>query len=125
MSDVESEKDLLIPAIEGTKNVLLSISAHAPQLKRVVTTSSFAAIMNMHKGAWLEHICTEADWNPKTYDMAKTADGATACCASKTFAEQAAFGYVKETRAPFHTATICPPMVYGQVEHAVTSTDKL
>ena len=91
MSDVEPEKDLLIPAIKGTKNILLSVSAYAPQVKCVVITSSFAAIVNMHKGAWPEHTYTEEDWNPETYDVAKTADGATAYCASKTFAEKGRF----------------------------------
>lgn len=125
LSGVEPEKGLLIPAIEGTKNILLSISAHAPQVKRVVITSSFAAILDMHKGAWPGHTYSEEDWNPETYDGAKNADGGTAYCASKKLAEKAAFDYVKETNAPFSIATICPPMVYGPLEHNVTSTAKL
>lgn len=125
MSDVEPEKDLLIPAIEGSKNVLLSIWAHAPQVKRVVITSSFAAMVNMHQGAWPEHRYTEDDWNPETYDVAKTADGITAYCASKKFAEETAFDFVKETGVSFHIATICPPIIYGPIQHAITSTDKL
>ena len=47
-----NERHLLQPALQGTKNILESISAHAPQVKRVVITSSFAAIVNMHKGNW-------------------------------------------------------------------------
>jgi nucleoside-diphosphate-sugar epimerase len=125
MSDVDPEKDLLIPALEGTKNILQAISAHAPQVKRVVITSSFAAIVDMHQGARPGHTYTEEDWNPETYEVAKTADGATAYCASKTFAERAAFDYVKEANAPFSVSTICPPMVYGPVEHGVTSIAKL
>jgi nucleoside-diphosphate-sugar epimerase len=115
----------LIPAIEGTKNILSSISAHAPQIKRVVITSSFAAIVNMQKGAWPDHTYTEEDWNPETYEVAKTADGETAYCASKTFAERAAFDYVKKASPSFSIATICPPMVYGPIGHSVTSTAKL
>lgn len=125
LSGVQQEKGLLIPAIEGTKSILLSISAHAPQVKRVVVTSSFAAILNIHKGHWPEHTYTEEDWNPETYDGAKNADHATTYCASKKLAEKAAFDYVEGTNPAFSIATICPPMVYGPLEHNVTSTAKL
>ncbi len=80
--------------------------------------------MNLHKEAWPEHTYREQDWNPETYEVAKAADGATAYCASKIFAEKAAFDYAKDTNSPFSIATICPLMVYGPVEHSLTSTAK-
>lgn len=79
----------------------------------------------MEKGAWPGHTYTEADWNPVTYTTAKSADGATAYCASKTFAEKAAFDFVKRQRPHFDIATICPPMVYGPPIHVVSSLEKL
>ena len=72
-----------------------------------------------------EHTYTEADWNPETYEAAKTADGATAYCASKTFAEKEAFEVVEKEHPNFSIATVCPPMVYGPTEQGVTSTSKL
>jgi nucleoside-diphosphate-sugar epimerase len=39
-------KELLDPAIKGTNGILKSIHAHVPSVKRVVITSSFAAIVN-------------------------------------------------------------------------------
>ena len=86
--DVEPENDLLIPAIEGTKNILLSISAHTPRVKCVVITSSFAAVANKQKWAWPEHTYTKNDWNPATDEVVKTANSGTSYCASKTFTEE-------------------------------------
>ena len=121
----DNERDLLNPAIHGTTEILKAIQKHNPTVKRVVITSSFASIVNIEKGAWPGHTYTESDWNPVTYETAKTADGATAYCASKTFAEKAAFDFVKTQRPNFDIATICPPMVYGPPIHVVASLDKL
>jgi len=79
----------------------------------------------MDKGNWPGHTYTEADWNPVTYEAAKGADGSTAYCASKTFAEKAAFDFVEKQHPNFSIATICPPMVYGPPVHAVSSLDHL
>ena len=121
----DNERDLLNPAIHGTTEILRAIKKHNPSVKRVVITSSFASIVNMEKGNWPEHTYTEADWNPVTYETAKSADGGTAYCASKTFAEKAAFVFVKREQPNFDIATICPPMVYGPPEHAVSDLKHL
>ncbi|KAI9873719.1 MAG: methylglyoxal reductase (NADPH-dependent) gre2 [Pleopsidium flavum] len=120
-----NERDLLNPAIHGTREILQAIQKNNPTIKRVVITSSFASIINMEKGNWPQHTYTEADWNPVTYEAAKTADGSTAYCASKTFAEKAAFDFVEKQHPNFSIATICPPMVYGPPVHAVSSLDHL
>ncbi len=39
-------KDFLDPAIKGTKGILQSVRDYAPAVKRVVITSSSAAILN-------------------------------------------------------------------------------
>lgn len=50
------KKDLLDPAIIGTTGILKAIKKNAPSVKRVVITSSFAAIVNGPKGnSWTEH----------------------------------------------------------------------
>jgi nucleoside-diphosphate-sugar epimerase len=109
----DNESELLRPAIHGTKGVLESIKKNNPNVKRVVITSSFASILNMEKGTWPEHTYTEEDWNPVTYEAAKTGNGGVAYCASKTFAEKAAFDFVKDQKPNFDISTICPPMIYG------------
>jgi nucleoside-diphosphate-sugar epimerase len=123
----DNKKDLLDPAINGTLQVLSSVAAYNPSVKRVVITSSFAAIWNGNKGNWPEHNYTESDWNPMTYEEAskKDTDGALAYCASKTLAERAAFDFVKEKKLNFQVTTICPPMVYGPLSHEVSDLKSL
>ncbi|KAI9673130.1 MAG: methylglyoxal reductase (NADPH-dependent) gre2 [Caeruleum heppii] len=121
----DNERDLLNPAIKGTTEILNAIHESNPKVKRVVITSSFAAILDMSKGARPEHTYTEEDWNPITYDTAKGADGVIAYTASKTLAEKAAFEFVQQRHPNFSIATICPPMVYGPSDHAVENLDHL
>lgn len=124
--DVEdNERDLLDPAIKGTTGILEAIQKNNPDVKRVVITSSFASIIDMSKGLWPEHTYTEADWNPVTYQEAKEGSGPVAYCASKVFAEKAAFEYVEKNKPNFTVSTICPPMIYGPNEHEVTDLSKL
>ena len=58
-------KDFLDPAIKGTTGILKSIKAYAPSVKRVVITSSFAAIVN---GKQHPSVYSEANWNPITWE---------------------------------------------------------
>ncbi|KAL7914671.1 NAD(P)-binding protein [Trichoderma velutinum] len=120
LSIKDNETDMLIPAIEGTKNLLESVAAHAPQAKRVVVTSSFAAMVDFSKGFWPGHAYNEADWNEVTYDYAKTADAAVAYCASKALAEKAAWKFVDEQKPQFDLTVLCPPMVFGPTAHALS-----
>ena len=43
-------KDFLEPAVKGTEEILKSIKAHAPGVKRVVLTSSYAAVLDFASG---------------------------------------------------------------------------
>lgn len=55
-------QDYLDPAVNGTKGVLHAIKSKAPTVKKVVITSSFAAMINPTKGNWPEHTYSEKDW---------------------------------------------------------------
>ncbi len=112
-----NERDLLDPAIKGTTSILQAVEKYAPQVKRIVITSSFAAITDPTQGARPGYTYSEKDWNPVTYEQAKSGDGPTAYCASKTFAEKAAWDFVKEKKPNFDIATICPPMIYGPLDN--------
>jgi hypothetical protein len=46
------------------------VKAYAPTVKRVVITSSFAAIINASKGDAYDHEYSEEDWNPITEEEA-------------------------------------------------------
>lgn len=126
MNVENNERDLLIPAIHGTTEILKAIQAYNPNVKRVVITSSFAAIINLGEGLRPGYTYSEKDWNPCDYETAKDSDsGAVAYCASKALAEKAAFDFVKENKPNFTISTICPPMVYGPAAHSIASFDKL
>jgi nucleoside-diphosphate-sugar epimerase len=58
-------KDFLDPAIKGTTGILKSIKAYAPSVKRVVITSSSAAIVNPLNH---EKVYDESKWAPFTWD---------------------------------------------------------
>ncbi|KAF8244162.1 NAD(P)-binding protein [Wilcoxina mikolae CBS 423.85] len=121
----DNRKTLLDPAIDGTVGILESIVSHNPSCKRVVITSSFASIIDLSQGNRPGYTYSERDWNPVTYEEAVHAGGAAAYCASKTLAEKAAWDFVagRGSSAPtapvnFSLATVCPPMVYGPLEHS-------
>ncbi|KAL1644939.1 hypothetical protein SLS58_004010 [Diplodia intermedia] len=119
-------RDLLDPAVKGTTEILEAIHKYNPGVKRVVVTASFASIIDLSKGLRPGHVYTEADWNPVTWDeAANTPIGAIAYCASKAFAEKAAFKFVEEKKPNFTVATICPPMIYGPNAHYVDDFAKL
>jgi nucleoside-diphosphate-sugar epimerase len=113
----DNERDLLDPAVKGTMRLLEAVAAHAPQVKRVVITSSFASILDPAQGHRPGYTYTEKDWNPVTYEEAKAGPGPVAYCGSKKFAEKAAWDFVEEKKPNFTVSTICPPMIYGPVEH--------
>lgn len=123
----DNERDLLKPAIDGTVGVLTSIQKNTPNVKRVVITSSFASIVNMDEGLRPGYAYSEKDWNPCPYEVAakKETNGAVSYCASKTFAERAAWEFVEKNKPNFSVTTICPPMVYGPSGSVISSLDHL
>ncbi|EKG12762.1 NAD-dependent epimerase/dehydratase [Macrophomina phaseolina MS6] len=118
------QKQLLDPAVIGTTGILKSIQKGAPTVKKVVITSSFAAILDAYKGNWPEHTYSEQDWNPVTLEQALTGPG-FGYMASKTFAEKAAWDFVQQEKPHFTLSTMNPPMVLGPALHHPTSLDAL
>ncbi|EON64887.1 dihydroflavonol-4-reductase [Coniosporium apollinis CBS 100218] len=118
------QKQLLDPAVIGTTGILKSIKKHAPEVRRVVITSSFAAIVNPSKGLWPGHTYTEEDWSPLTQEEALESPTA-GYRASKTFAEKAAWEFLEKEKPNFTIATINPPLVFGPIVHYLNSLDSL
>lgn len=123
VDDVEAQ--MLNPAINGTTGILHSIKSFAPTVKRVVITSSFAAMLHADKHPWPEHTYSEADWNPITREESFHEDRDKAYCASKTFAERAAWDFVEKEKPNFTLSTMCPPLVLGPVVHYLNSLRNL
>lgn len=65
---------ILDPALKGTTGILRAIKAYAPEVKRVVVTSSFAAIVNPKSHP---KVYDETSWNPVTWDEAVADRSAT------------------------------------------------
>ncbi|KAI1106444.1 NAD(P)-binding protein [Jackrogersella minutella] len=117
----DAKTELLDPAINGTNSVFQAIAKHAPAVKRVVLTSSFASILSaqdLHNPA---KTFSEADWNPNTYEDGLAGPPAVTYRVSKTCAEKAAWDFVEKQKPGFDLATICPPMVFGPVAHHLDS----
>lgn len=109
---------MLDPAVIGTTGVLKSIKKSAPSVKRVVITSSFAAIINPSKGSWPNHPYSEDDWNPITHEEALQ-NPAAGYRASKTFAEKAAWDFLEKEKPNFTITTLNPPLVLGPIVSSV------
>ncbi|THY96063.1 NAD(P)-binding protein [Aureobasidium pullulans] len=118
------QKELLDPAVIGTTGILKSIKKSAPSVKRVVITSSFAAIINPSKANWPDHTYTEADWNPITQEEA-VQNPANGYRASKTFAEKASWDFLEKEKPNFTISTMNPPLVLGPIVHYLNSLDSL
>ncbi|KAI8292982.1 Ketoreductase azaE [Colletotrichum sp. SAR 10_98] len=109
----DAETEMLNPAIRGTTSLLSAVAAYAPNVKRVVITSSVAAAVNIKAPP---PILTSEMWNPITREEASS-NPFFAYLASKTFAEKAAWDFVNDKKPHFALSTILPPLILGPVVH--------
>jgi dihydroflavonol-4-reductase len=101
--DVEDpQRDLVDPAVNGTLS-LLRTCARAGMVRRVVLTSSVAAITDRADG----HLNTEADWNTHS-SLTRNP-----YYFSKTLAEQAAWSFVDGREVGFDLVVVNPFTVIG------------
>ena len=106
------EDELIVPAREGALRVLRA--ARAAGVKRVVQTSSFAAVGYGHPP--LDRPFNEHDWsNPD-------GEGVTAYAKSKTLAERAAWDFMAREGGDMELAVVNPVGVFGPVLGADFST---
>ncbi|KAF3937813.1 Dihydroflavonol-4-reductase [Dactylella cylindrospora] len=121
-------KDLINPAVNGTLNLLNAAKDYAgPQLKRVVVTSSFAAIMEP-KPPGSDY--TEEQWNQFSVTLCETKPASEiapheAYRASKTLAERALWKFNEEQKPSFSIAAINPVFVFGPVIHQVKDAESI
>ncbi|THG96209.1 hypothetical protein EW026_g5586 [Hermanssonia centrifuga] len=114
----DNEKELMLPAIQGTKSMLDAIKKE-PSVKRLVCTSSFAAVFDASRGDAPGLTYTSADWNPLTYDEGKQGEAIIGYRVGKKYAELAAWDCIRNDHPHFDLVTFCPPMVFGPVVHPV------
>ncbi|KAG5369281.1 putative NADPH-dependent methylglyoxal reductase GRP2 [Yarrowia sp. C11] len=106
----DPEKDMLQPAIRGTTTVLKQAKAHAPNVKKVVITSSLAAMMNPDPN----HVHNEQSWNPMTREQAaEKGNPFFNYIGSKLFAEKAGLEFLQNEKPHFSITWINPSYILG------------
>ncbi|TFL00648.1 D-lactaldehyde dehydrogenase [Pterulicium gracile] len=116
------------PAVNGTLSVLKSALKNGKNVKRVVVTSSCAAVLTA--GAEPQTY-TEEDWNQASIDEVETkgkdASNMSKYCASKTLAERAAWDFVKDHKSEisWDLTTLNPPYIFGPVLHEISKPEDL
>ncbi len=99
----KDENELIVPAREGSLRILKI--AEQEKVKRVVLTSSFAAVGYGKKK--IDETFTETDWtDPKSSDI-------SAYVKSKTIAEKAAWDFVKRPEIDLELTVINPVGIFG------------
>ncbi|KAI0271288.1 D-lactaldehyde dehydrogenase [Gloeopeniophorella convolvens] len=97
--NVKTPDDFVIPAIKGTVGLLESVQQHGSSVKRVVITSSSAALTRPTRGPVL---FDESTWNEYAVETYKEKGAETspyvAYQASKTLAERAAWGFHEKNK---------------------------
>jgi len=132
--DAPTTDELIKPAVQGTVGIMESAFKNCPQLKRLVITSSVAAVIvpeptgDRHKNG-APYTFTEEDWNTYSPGVIEKegheAPGADKYRASKTLAERAAWDFMEKNHPSWDFATINPPLVLGPVMHQVSSPESI
>ncbi|REA63176.1 aldehyde reductase [Dyadobacter luteus] len=98
----KDENELIIPARDGALRVLRA--AREASVKRVVLTSSFAAVG--YSRSIQNHVFTEEDWTDTSAPIA-------AYIKSKTVAEKAAWNFIAEEGGVLELTVINPVGIFG------------
>ncbi len=99
----KDENEMIVPAVEGTLRILTA-SKNAG-VKRVVVTSSFAAVGYSHKDA--NKLITEDDWtDPNDKSL-------SAYLKSKTLAEKAAWDFIRKEGGQLELSVVNPVGIFG------------
>lgn len=107
----DPQRDLVDPAVQGTLSMLRAAAAH-PRVRRVVMTSSMAAVTDSPDG----RVLTEADWNTRS-SLTRNA-----YYHSKTMAERAAWDFMAREKPGFDLVVINPFLVVGPSHTAAVNT---
>ncbi|WVR07600.1 hypothetical protein IAU60_004642 [Kwoniella sp. DSM 27419] len=125
---VKDPQELIGPAVKGTTGILQSIQTYNPGIKRVVVTSSTAAVGSIVSNK-SPHIYTEEDWNhdsvPHVEQNGLKSNAFHSYLASKTLAEKAVWSFVQEQKPSWDVVTLCPPFVYGEAIQQISSPEQI
>jgi NADPH-dependent methylglyoxal reductase len=108
----DPEKDLIIPAINGTKNILNAAHTYRPEIKKIIITSSDAAIYSSVDEQNSALSFDETSWNNISYEEA-VKDPVAAYYGAKSFAEKLAWEFLNNNKTSFSLTTVNPVYVFG------------
>lgn len=106
-------KDMLDPAVEGTNTVLQSVLKHAPQVTKVIVTSSFVSMLSPDDMFNPAAVVTEDSWNPISWAQAAEGPEFLTYFGSKKFAEKAAWDFMEHEKPGFTLTCVNPSLVFG------------
>ncbi|KAL0958148.1 hypothetical protein HGRIS_000315 [Hohenbuehelia grisea] len=124
----DDPQELIEPAVNGTVGILESALKYAPTIKRVVITSSSAAVLHIEPHPM---VFTDEDWNEQAIQIVekegRLAPNMAKYRASKTLAEKAAWHFIQShsDQIAWDLVALNPPFVFGPVIHPVASITAL
>lgn len=111
----DAQRDLVDPAVNGTREVLTA-AVRAGSVRRVVLTSSMAAVTDEPE----DRVLTEADWNTKS------SLDRNPYYYSKTMAERAAWAFMDDVKPSFDLVAINPFLVIGpSLSPAINNSNRI
>ncbi|KAG8684269.1 methylglyoxal reductase (NADPH-dependent) gre2, partial [Ceratobasidium sp. 423] len=123
-------EDFVKPAIDGTVGILESIKSHGQTVKRVVVTSSAAAV-NTFPDDIKHNEASTTHWNDPVIKLVEEQGNKLPSIVlyfySKTVAEKALWRWWSENKeyVEWDIATINPSFILGEPIHAISSRDQL
>ncbi|KAL3258693.1 hypothetical protein ABHI18_005822 [Aspergillus niger] len=124
----DDPEELIRPAVKGVTGILESARDHGTRVRRIVITSSCAAVLDT---AYQAVTVSEDNWNDQRVKecqiLGHQATGLSKYSASKTLSEQAAWKFVEvnQERILWDLTTIVPPYIFGPIIHDVKTPDSL
>lgn len=110
----DPETEMLQPAVRGTLSVLQSAKKYAPNVKKVVISSSLAANMDISKYFDPQTTFSETDWNPMTREQAAEKSNSFAnYVGSKLLAEKAGLEFLNTEKPHFSITWVNPTYILG------------
>lgn len=102
--------EVLLPAIDGTKFLIESTYINAPQIKKLVVTSSLAALANSEQNQDPNYVIDETCFNNATFEHSLLKDS---YWGSKALSEKVVWDFKREKYPNFEVTMIMPAYTIG------------
>ncbi|KAJ7270256.1 D-lactaldehyde dehydrogenase [Mycena rebaudengoi] len=125
---VDDPAELIDPAVKGTVGILQSALKNGKSVKRIVITSSVAAVLHVDPEP---QYFSELDWNEQAVqevaEKGRDASAASKYRASKMLAEKAAWAFAAthKSEISWDITALNPPLVLGPTIHDVAQLEDL